>query len=98
MAMPLLEGAARPDVWLEALVRTVAAQPGALTKVVFELQSIDWTTRKPVPDRELAAQLQRLQRLGAVNIGYYPDDFIADRPALATIKPALSLQNFPRKD
>ena len=98
MAMPLLEGAARPDAWLEALVRKVAAQPGGLTKAVFELQSVDWTTRKPVPAAELAAQLQRLQRLGALNIGYYPDDFIADRPALAAIKPALSLQNFPRKD
>lgn len=98
MAMPLLEGVARPDVWFEALVRKVAAQPGGLAKTVFELQSVDWNTRKPVPAATLAAQLQRLQRLGAVNIGYYPDDFVADRPALAAIKPALSLQNFPRKD
>ncbi len=98
MAMPLLEAEARPDAWLETLVRKVAAQPGGLAKTVFELQSFDWNTRKPVPVATLAAQLQRLQRLGAVNIGYYPDDFIADRPALAAIKAALSLQNFPRKD
>jgi biofilm PGA synthesis lipoprotein PgaB len=98
MAMPLLEGAAKPDAWLETLVRKVAAQPGGLAKTVFELQSVDWNTRKPVPAAELAAQLRLLQRLGALNIGYYPDDFGADRPALATIKPALSLQNFPRKD
>lgn len=98
MAMPLLEGAARPDAWFDTLVRKVAAQPGGLAKTVFELQSVDWNTRKPVPAATLAAQLQRLQRLGAVNVGYYPDDFIADRPALAAIKPALSLQNFPRKD
>lgn len=98
MAMPLLEGEARPDAWLEALVRKVAAQPGALAKTVFELQSVDWNTRKPVPADVLAEQLQRLQRLGAVNVGYYPDDFLADRPALATIKPALSTQIFPRKD
>lgn len=98
MAMPLLEGEAKPDIWLESLVRKVAAQTGGLAKTVFELQSVDWNTRMPVPVATLAAQLQRLQRLGAVNIGYYPDDFIADRPALAAIKPALSLQNFPRKD
>ncbi len=98
MAMPVLEGEASPDTWFETLVRKVAAQPGGLTKTVFELQSIDWTTRKPVPATELAAQMQRLQRLGALNLGYYPDDFVADRPALAAIKPALSLQNFPRKD
>ena len=98
MAMPLLEGATKPDAWFAALVRNVGAQPGGLAKTVFELQSVDWTTRKPVLAATLAAQLQRLQRLGAVNLGYYPDDFIADRPALATIKPALSTQNFPRKD
>ena len=98
MAMPFLEGAAKADVWFDTLVRDVAARPGGLTKTVFELQSVDWNTRKPVPALELAAQMQRLQRLGAVNIGYYPDDFISDRPALAAIKPALSLQNFPRKD
>jgi len=76
----------------------VATQPEGLKRTVFELQSVDWNTRKPVPESTLAAQMQRIQRLGAVNIGYYPDDFLADRPALAAIKPALSLQNFPRKD
>lgn len=98
MAMPLMEGAGKPDAWLESLVRNVAAQPGALAKTVFELQSMDWRTRTPVPVGTLAAQLRKLQQLGAVNIGYYPDDFIADRPALAVIKPALSVQTFPRKD
>jgi biofilm PGA synthesis lipoprotein PgaB len=96
--MPLLEGPAASDAWFATLVRKVAAQAGGLARTVFELQSVDWNTRKPVPAATLAAQLQRLQRLGALNIGYYPDDFIADRPPLATIKPALSLQDFPRKD
>lgn len=98
MAMPFMEGAAQPDAWLESLVRKVAAQPGGLAKTVFELQSMDWRSRTPVPAGTLAAQLRRLQQLGAVNIGYYPDDFIADRPALSAIKPALSVQTFPRKD
>lgn len=98
MAMPLMEGAEKPDAWLESLVRKVAAHPGALAKTVFELQSMDWRNRTPVPAGTLAAQLRRLQQLGAVNIGYYPDDFINDRPALSVIKPALSIQAFPRKD
>ncbi len=98
MAMPYMEGAARPQAWLESLVRKVAAQPDGLARTVFELQSVDWRTREPVPAATLAAQLQKLQQLGAVNIGYYPDDFIADRPALAAIKPALSVQTFPRRD
>lgn len=96
MAMPFMEGAASPDRWLEGLVRAVAAQPGALPKTVFELQSVDWKTRTPVPSGVLARQLEKLQRLGAVNIGYYPDDFIADHPALAAIRPALSVQTFPK--
>lgn len=98
MAMPLMEGSAKPDAWLDNLARTVAAQPGGLERTVFELQSVDWRMHKPVPDLQLASQLVRLQRLGAQNIGYYPDDFVADRPALAKIKPAMSLQTFPRRD
>ncbi|HEX7813296.1 MAG TPA: poly-beta-1,6-N-acetyl-D-glucosamine N-deacetylase PgaB [Burkholderiales bacterium] len=98
MAMPFMEGAEKPDLWLDGLVRKVAAAPEGLAKTVFELQSMDWKTRTPVPAATLAAQLRRLQLLGALNIGYYPDDFIADRPALAVIKAALSVQTFPRKD
>lgn len=98
MAMPLMEGAVNPDAWLKRLVRKVAAQPGGLDKTVFELQSMDWNTRKPVPADTLASQLRSLQRLGALNIGYYPDDFVVDRPRFTQIKPALSLQTFPRKD
>jgi biofilm PGA synthesis lipoprotein PgaB len=98
MAMPLMEGSARPDAWLDNLARAVAAQPGGLEHTVFELQSVDWRNRKPVPDLQLASQLERLQRLGAQNIGYYPDDFVVDRPALAKINPAMSLQTFPRRD
>lgn len=98
MAMPLMEGAAKSDSWLDTLVRKVSAEPGALKKTVFELQSVDWNTRERVPTRTLAAQMNRLQRQGAVNFGYYPDDFLADHPGLAGIKPAISLQSFPRSD
>jgi poly-beta-1,6-N-acetyl-D-glucosamine N-deacetylase len=98
MAMPWMEGAARPEAWLDTLARTVAAHPDGLQKTVFELQSVDWNTGKPVPAPRLAEQLRRLQRLGAVNIGYYPDDFISDHPAFSKVKPALSLQTFPRRD
>jgi len=98
MAMPLMEGAAKPDSWLDTLVRKVSAEPGALKKTVFELQSMDWNTRERVPTQTLAGQMNRLQRQGAVNFGYYPDDFLADHPGLAGIKPAISLQSFPRSD
>lgn len=98
MAMPLMEGAGKPEAWLDVLVRKVSAEPGALKKTVFELQTMDWNTRERVPTRTLAGQMNRLQRQGAVNFGYYPDDFLADHPGLAGIKPAISLQSFPRSD
>lgn len=95
MAMPFMEGAAKPDAWLERLVRAVAGHPDALRKTVFELQSVDWRTRMPVPAGVLARQLAGLQRLGAANLGYYPDDFLNDHPALASILPALSVRSVP---
>jgi len=98
MAMPMLEGAQHPDAWFGALARKVAAVQDGLPRTLFELQSVDWNTHKPVPAQVLAAQLQQLQRLGAINLGYYPDDFATDQPALMRIKPAISLQNFPRGD
>ncbi len=98
MAMPYMEGAPQPDRWLRALVAAVAAHPGALRKTVFELQAVDWKTGQPVSDATLAAQMEGLQRLGAINFGYYPDDFVRDRPDLARIKRAISLQSFPRED
>ena len=98
MAMPYMEGARKPDGWLQQLARKVAEHPGALRKTVFELQATDWRTGRPVPTATLATQMERLQRLGAVNFGYYPDDFLQDHPALARVKPGISLQTFPRED
>ncbi len=98
MAMPYMEGAPKPDAWLRELVRKVGEHPGALKKTVFELQAADWRSGQPVPTGTLAAQMERLQRLGAVNFGYYPDDFLQDHPRFTGVKPAISLQTFPRED
>jgi biofilm PGA synthesis lipoprotein PgaB len=98
MAMPYMENARKPEAWLRELVRKVAEHPGALGKTVFELQASDWRSGQPVPTATLAAQMERLQRLGAVNFGYYPDDFLQDHPRFAQVKPAISLQSFPRED
>lgn len=92
MAMPYLERAADPDAWLDALVARVRAHPGALDKVVFELQAKDWRADRAVPAAQLAGWMRRLQLGGALNFGYYPDDFVRDEPAYATVRPALSLQ------
>ncbi|MCZ7564462.1 MAG: poly-beta-1,6-N-acetyl-D-glucosamine N-deacetylase PgaB [Burkholderiales bacterium] len=91
MAMPYLEGAADPGRWLETLVRRVKRRLGSLDKVVFELQATDWRARRPVDSAEIAGVMRQLQLGGALNFGYYPDDFVGNHPDLRAVKPALSL-------
>ncbi|MFW9270361.1 poly-beta-1,6-N-acetyl-D-glucosamine N-deacetylase PgaB [Pseudomonas sp. NR3] len=94
MAMPLMEKQTREQSgpWLERLVETIKARPGALKRTVFELQARDWHS-KPVADIEgeqLADWMGRLKRQGVTSFGYYPDNFIEDQPAVKAVRPALS--------
>lgn len=96
MAMPYLEGAANSVAWLEELVTAVTRVPGGLKKTVFELQSVDWRGEKtPVPTKTLARQMRLLQGMGAVNFGYYPDDFLNNHPAAIPLHTAISLNTEP---
>lgn len=103
MAMPLMENVepGKINAWLDSLVDTVRKRPGALDKTVFELQARDWRTgpghpeATPVDSAQLAAWMNRLQRRGARNFGYYPDDFTQDQPRLQTIRPAISDAWYP---
>lgn len=99
MAMPYMEQvpAGQEHAWLDALVDTIARRPGALNRTVFELQSRDWRTpdAPPVDSAVLAGWMQRLQRRGAANFGYYPDDFHSNQPRLDAIRPALSNAWYP---
>lgn len=101
MAMPLMERvpAARSDAWLDRLVAAIRRRPGALERTVFELQARDWSRpgQPPVDSRLLAEWMRRLQRAGARHFGYYPDDFARDRPALETIRPAISTAWYPHR-
>ncbi len=99
MAMPYMEQADAPLPWLEALTDRVSRErPDALQKTVFELQSVDWRSQEKIPQRELAAQMELLQRKNALNYGYYPDDFHVDQPPLRLMKKMMSLQVFPYGD
>ncbi len=97
MAMPYMEGAEDPEKWLENIVKTVAGYKHGLAKSVFELQSVRWDRDEKLPASLLAEQMELLQRMGAVNFGYYPDDFIADHPKLEEIKKGISLETYPYK-
>lgn len=97
MAMPYMEGARVPERWLIQLVNKVAQYPGALNKTVFELQSVDWRNKESLPSTIIAQHMDVLQRHGAINFGYYPDDFIAGHPQMSEIRPMISLGTYPYK-
>lgn len=97
-AMPYMEEAPDPDAWLRELARVVAQVPGANARTLFELQSRDWRTGKAIPDAVLARHFALLRKAGVRNLGYYPDDFLNDQPALASVKPHLSVQQSLGRD
>jgi biofilm PGA synthesis lipoprotein PgaB len=97
MAMPYMEGASDPGKWLSQLIGKVKAVPGALNKTVFEIQSVDWKTRTPIPASTMAAQLRQLHLAGARNFGYYPDNFLRNQPDEAVIKPVISVETNPAR-
>ena len=97
MAMPYMEGAADPEQWLSELLTKVKAQPGALAKTVFEMQTRDWRNDRPIPAQTLVAQWRVLHLGGARHWGYYPDDFLRNQPEENVIKTAISIETFPGK-
>lgn len=95
MAMPYMENADNDKKWLQQLLQRVASIPGALDKTVFELQSVDWRDSEPVDSATLLEQMRLLQNNGAYHYGYYPDDFILDHPDINTIRPVISVSEYP---
>ncbi|MES2502019.1 MAG: poly-beta-1,6-N-acetyl-D-glucosamine N-deacetylase PgaB [Pseudomonadota bacterium] len=95
MAMPLMENAENPQAFLTALVNTAKATKNGLAKTVFELQARDWRTKKALPEADLIAHMQTLNKAGAWHIGYYPDDFLKNQPEIEAIRPYISSRIFP---
>ncbi len=102
MAMPQMENVAPrdADAWLRRVVASVATRPGGLKHTIFELQAVDWRQRgagkaAEIPAETLGRQMRLLLRLGALNFGYYPDDFVAGRPDQARLHRDFSLQSYP---
>jgi biofilm PGA synthesis lipoprotein PgaB len=102
MAMPLMEDVppGEAEAWLRRMVALVAKRPLGLKRAVFELQSVDWRKRqdgvdRKIPTETLAREMRLLSEIGAVNFGYYPDDFIDDHPAAARLHRDFSLQFYP---
>ncbi|MCU6671570.1 poly-beta-1,6-N-acetyl-D-glucosamine N-deacetylase PgaB [Enterobacteriaceae bacterium H4N4] len=102
MAMPLMEKVPldESNAWLDKLVSAVARHPGALDKTVFELQARDWRQSEgqgEISGTQLADWMRQLKLSGAVNYGYYPDDFINDKPEMSEIRSTFSSFWYPQK-
>lgn len=101
MAMPYLDDAemARDadtaSEWLDGLVDQVMRHPQGLTKTVFELQSYDWQRKRWIEPQRFKGWMQQLVRRGALNLAYYPDDFITGKPAFQPTFEGMSLNEFP---
>ena len=95
MAMPYMEQAPDPGAFYRDLVAEVKAR-GAMKKVVFELQAVDWRQdSKPIPSEELADTLRMLFDLGVQHVGYYPDTPMKNHPDPAVIRRVLSQRPAP---
>jgi biofilm PGA synthesis lipoprotein PgaB len=95
MSMPEMENAKRANSWLKHLALIVAAKPDGIQKTVFELQSVDWRTGKPVPESQFARQIRLLQGNGAIHFAYYPDDVEKNNPAIKRLIPLFSASSYP---
>jgi biofilm PGA synthesis lipoprotein PgaB len=101
MAMPQMENVpvGQEDAWLAALVAAVARHPDGLKRTIFELQAVDWRKGRNedprIPTSVLARQMRALTGAGALNFGYYPDDFAADHPDIRALHRDFSLQSYP---
>jgi biofilm PGA synthesis lipoprotein PgaB len=96
MAMPALENARRARPFYAALAEAVAAEPHGLQRTLFELQTVDWRSGKPVTASELKNTMRWLQSLGVRHLAYYPDDFVTDHPQLDVLRRGISLARYPR--
>ena len=103
MAMPEMENipAAEQNQWLKQVVARIKQIPGGLDKTIIELQSVDWRhpdTVQSINDRHLVQWIEALQVLGVQNYGYYPDNFLINKPAISTIRPYISSAWYPAHD
>jgi biofilm PGA synthesis lipoprotein PgaB len=103
MASPAQDGSFVPDAWLMTLAARSAApgDPNPWGKVVFMLRNGRYRPDAAAgmaarPDAAaIARQMQALQRDGALNFGYFSDDFLHNNPPLARIAPAMALRVYP---
>ncbi len=98
MAMPYMEGVKDPTQFYKELVARVKSRPGAMSRVVFELQTVDWAhDEKPIPIEELTATIKSLYEQGVEHVAYYPDMLFENHPDWSPMRHTFALKpNAPR--
>jgi biofilm PGA synthesis lipoprotein PgaB len=98
MAMPYLEGVDEPSdnpVFYRDLAEKARRLDPFLGRTIFQLQTVDWRQKRPIPSGELKQTLRMLQSMGVRNLAYYPDDFLGNQPDLRELRQGISLSEYP---
>lgn len=96
MAMPQLDKQSDRASWYrDLIVRVKASAPNAMDRSLFELATQDWRTQQPIPVSDVAGRIELLEASGVRHVGYYPDDFIKNHPGLESIRPSISVADYP---
>lgn len=90
MAMPFMEKAVSPDRWLEQLSWAALDPLQNNNRIIFELQTKNWQTGKPIAADVLRHQIMLLAQMGVTSFAYYPDDFHENIPPADMIRACLS--------
>jgi len=90
MAMPFMEQAKNPDRWLERLSWSALNCTANSNSIIFELQTKNWHTGKPISTSILQHQITLLAQMGVTSFAYYPDDFHKNQPPANMVRPCLA--------
>jgi len=97
MAYPKMEKIRRPKKWLKGLVREAKKYPEGLDKTIFKVQTYDWNRKCWIDSTIVNSWLKILAASGAKHIGYYPDNYIENRPDKKRVRVMISAADFPFK-
>ncbi len=103
MAMPYMEGVDEKsaDQWLIQLVNQIKSIPQAKDKSILELQAQNWQNNgqhQAISSQKLAHWMSLFQLNGVKNYGYYPDNFLHNKPEIDVIRPEFSTAWYPKND
>ena len=72
-------------------MEAAAKHDDGVNKTVFELQAVNWKTEDKLSMPIFIEHLELLKQLGAIHLGYYPDNVYKDQPRLQDLQHYFSL-------